>query len=29
MLVINKPIEDIEEFTGLSKEEIGRIWKKL
>jgi hypothetical protein len=29
MLAKNKPIEEIEEFTGLSKEEIGRIWKKL
>jgi predicted transposase/invertase (TIGR01784 family) len=29
MLVKNKPVEEIEEFTGLSKEDIARIWKKL
>ena len=29
MLVKNKLVEEIEEFTGLSKEEIVRIWKKL
>ena len=29
MLAKNKPVEEIEEFTGLSKEEIARIWKRL
>jgi hypothetical protein len=25
MLVMNKPIEEIEEFTGLSREEIEKL----
>ena len=29
MLAKNKSVEEIEEFTGLSKEEIARIWKRL
>lgn len=28
MLVMNKPIEEIEEFTGLSREEIEKLGQK-